>query len=107
LISANKEDNVMLNPAVSSDYELPVEKDKDVSPDGYIEPLFDGEPKEEPVGDDYLVACDDTIVVQQYINYGNHYQRLDSFVQPPTCLISLLAQIKETKVMEISSKSIW
>lgn len=100
----------MGNPAVASDYELPEEKDKEPNgdaPDGYTEPLFDGELEEEPDSDDYSVARDDTIVDQLYTNSGSHYQRSQSFVQPPACLISLLAQIKENTVLEISSESIW
>ena len=114
MISPKKEDGVILgNPATINNYEVPVEKDEGSnghSPDGYMEPPFDGEPEAEPDSDGYSVAYDDSIVAkpsQQYTNSGGHYQRLQSFVQPPACLISLLAQIKETMVMEISSDSIW
>ena len=96
-----------------NNYEVPVEEDEGSNgnnPDGYLGPLFDGESEAEPDSDGYTVAHDDSIVTkpsQQYTNSGSHYQRLQSFVQPPACLTSLLAQIKETMVMEISSDSIW
>jgi len=110
LVSAKEDAIILGNPALASDYELPEEKGKEPkedTPDGYTEPLFDGEPEEKSDSDDYSVARNDTIVDQLYTNSGSHCKRSQSFVQPPACLISLLAQIKETTVLEISSESIW
>ena len=79
-------------------------------PNDYTEPLFDNGANLEPDGDGYSVPYDGMVVrkpYQQDAKSGNYQQRSQSFVQPATNLNLLLAQIKETLVMEISPDRIW
>jgi len=92
------------NDAAVNDYELPVIRSSTLTPDGYVETHFDGELEAESSGDG---PQENTITSQEYANSNVHDHRSQSFVQPHANLHSLLAQIKETKVMEIQSQSIW
>jgi len=70
-------------------------------PDGYSEPLFD-------VMSEYSEPYDYVKELPlQYTNINGDYEHVLAFIQPATCLDLLLAQIKETVVMEISSDNIW
>jgi len=95
------------NHAAVNDYELAVVRSNRVTPKGHVESHFDRELEAESSSDGNFVPREITITSQQYANSNIDDYRSQSFVQPRACLRSLLAQIKETKVMEIQSQSIW
>ncbi|XP_065903516.1 CUB and sushi domain-containing protein 1-like isoform X2 [Dysidea avara] len=104
-------DNVLYNPVAVRNYEMSAVYNELSSPipNDYTEPLFDNGANLEPDGDGYSVPYDGMVVrkpYQQDAKSGNYQQRSQSFVQPATNLNLLLAQIKESLVMEISSDRI-
>ena len=105
VLSSLKKEDFTQN--AENDYDLPVERVNNRVSRTYTEPLFDGEPEAEISSDGYQVPQNHIIASQHYANEcGRRRHHSQTFVQPPACLISLLAQIRETMTMEISSESI-
>ena len=80
-------------------------------PNDYAEPLFDDEPRQTLVSDDYAVPRNDSSTIapnQANTIASSHLDRhSESFVQPAASMNLLVAQIKDTMVKKVMPESIW